>query len=383
MIRWSDLVHGAAGKRQRTISLLIGGAMVIASACASAAEESFVPFAEHAQLALRHHYWDDHAHLFRNRADQGDPAMGDFNYWWQAHALSAVSLAVARGSTVWQAADLVALRTALLARNGGHWTNDYFDDEGWMAIAMRDAAAATGDQGFRAVGRLLWDDIRVSWNDSCGGGIPWRRQQRDYKNAPANGPAMLLGAAFAQDGGQAEDLPAASRIATWLLATLRDPGSGLIWDGINRTGKNEIDKGWRFTYVQGIVIGACLEMRRATHQDTWRESADCIASAALTEWFAADTGLCRDHGGKGDGGLFKGILVRYLGALAAESPTLRGRIRSALAANARRLGTLQAAREDALLPATWDAGSAPGDLELSTHLSAVLLGEGLLLKAVR
>lgn len=372
-----------ASARARTFRTLLAAALLCGATHTATAEESWTPFAEHAQMALRHHYWDDHAHLFRNRADQGDPATGDFNYWWQAHALSAVSLAVARGSAVWKAADLTALRTALLARNGGHWTNDYFDDEGWMAIAMRDAAAATGDPAFRAVGRRLWDDIRVSWNDSCGGGIPWRRQQRDYKNAPANGPAMLLGAAFAQDGGQAEDLPAASRIATWLMATLRDPASGLIWDGINRTGKNEIDTGWRFTYVQGIVIGACLEMRRATHQDAWRESAESIASASLKEYFAADTGLCRDHGGKGDGGLFKGILVRYLGALAAESPTLQGRIHSALAANARRLATLQAAREDALLPATWDAGAAAEDLELSTHLSAVLLGESLLLKAAR
>ena len=380
---WTSIGRFAAGLRERTIRLLIGGALLISPSAASAAEESFAPFAEHAQLALRHHYWDDHAHLFRNRADQGDPAKGDFNYWWQAHALSAVSLAVARGSAVWKAADLTAFRTALLARNGGHWTNDYFDDEGWMAIAMRDAAAATGDRVFTAVGRLLWDDIRITWNDSCGGGIPWRRQQRDYKNAPANGPAMLLGAAFAHDGGQAEDLPAASRIATWLMATLRDPASGLIWDGINRTGKNEIDKGWRFTYVQGIVIGACLEMRRATRQDAWRESAEGLASASLKEWFAADTGLCRDHGGKGDGGLFKGILARYLGALATESPTLRARIRTALAANARRLATLQAGHEDALLPATWDAGAAPEDLELSTHLSAVLLGEGLLLKPAR
>jgi predicted alpha-1,6-mannanase (GH76 family) len=264
-----------------------------------------------------------------------------------------------------------------LARNGTHWTNDYYDDEGWMACAMLSAANATDDGAYLAVARLLWDDIRIAWNDSCGGGIPWRKTQRDYKNAPANGPAMVIGATLFQADHHADDLSMAVRIDDWLEKTLRDPKDGMIWDGINRTGKGDIDKAWRFTYVQGIVIGGCLALHRATHEARYLAAAERIGSAALDSFFSGPGGLCTDKGGNGDGGLFKGILVQYLGPLAQASPALSPRIRSVLAANGRRLGQLQAEHADALLPATWNDGAAPADLELSVELSGVLLDEAL------
>ncbi len=159
------------------------------------------------------------------------------------------------------------------------------------------------------------------------------------------------------------------------MQTLRDPASGMIWDGINRTGDGKIDKGWRFTYNQGIFIGASLELYHATKDARYLADAERTAGAALDAFFPG-TGLCRE-GGKGDGGLFKGILVRHLGSLMSASPKLAPRIRSALEANANRLKQVQADKPDALLPTTWDAGTAPDDLDLSVHLSGVLLMEAL------
>jgi predicted alpha-1,6-mannanase (GH76 family) len=333
--------------------------------------------AEMAETSLRQHFWDPAAHLLHNRADRAGDSDKQFNYWWQAHGLLAMAAALTRGSTVWTAADLGAFRDALFARNGRHWTNDYYDDEGWMACAMLAAGAATADAAYHAVARLLWDDIRVAWNDSCGGGIPWRKTQRDYKNAPANGPAMVIGATLYQADRTGDDLAQAVRIDDWLMKTLRDPKDGMIWDGINRTGKGDIDRNWRFTYVQGIVIGGCLALHRATHEARYLADAERIGSAALDAFFSGAGGLCTDKGGNGDGGLFKGILVQYLAQLAEASPVMAARIRAALAANGRRLGQLQAEHADALLPATWNEGSAPADLELSVELSGVLLDEAL------
>jgi predicted alpha-1,6-mannanase (GH76 family) len=333
--------------------------------------------AEMAEKSLRQHFWDPAARLFHNRADRAGDSDKQFNYWWQAHGLLVMASAVKRGSRVWAAADLSALRDGLLARNGRHWTNDYYDDEGWMGCAMLSAGAATNDASYHEVARVLWDDIRISWNDSYGGGIPWRKNQRDYKNAPANGPAMVIGATLFQADHQADDLAQAVRIDDWLVKTLRDPKDGAIWDGINRTGKGDIDRNWRFTYVQGIFIGGCLALHRATHEARYLADAERTGTMALDSFFSAPGGLCTDKGGSGDGGLFKGILVQYLGQLAQASPALAGRIRSALEANGRRLGQLQAEHADALLPASWNEGAAPLDLELSVQLSGVLLDEAL------
>ncbi len=349
----------------------------LAAGAADSDKEHWRAAAEMAETSLRQHYWDPATRLFHNRADRAGDSDKGFNYWWQAHGLLAMAAAVKRGSRVWAAADLAAFRDGLLARNGRHWTNDYYDDEGWMACAMLAAGAATGDASYQPVARLLWDDIRISWNDSCGGGIPWRKTQRDYKNAPANGPAMVIGATLFQADHRPDDLALAVRIDDWLVKTLRDPKDGMIWDGINRTGKGDIDRSWRFTYVQGIFIGGCLALNRATHEVRYLADAERTGTAALDSYFGGPGGLCTDKGGNGDGGLFKGILVQYLGQLAQASPALAGRIRGVLEANGRRLGQLQAEHADALLPATWNDGAAPADLELSVELSGVLLTEAL------
>jgi predicted alpha-1,6-mannanase (GH76 family) len=348
----------------------------MAASAADGGREHWRAAAEMAESSLRQHFWDPVSHLFRNRADRAGDSDKQFNYWWQAHGLMVMAAAVKRGGTVWAAADLGAFRDGLLARNGRHWTNDYYDDEGWMACAMLDAGTATNDAAYHEVARLLWDDIRISWNDSCGGGIPWRKTQRDYKNAPANGPAMVIGASLFQAEHKADDLAMAVRIDDWLVKTLRDPKDGAIWDGINRTGKGDIDKNWRFTYVQGIFVGGSLALHRATREARYLADAERTGAAALDSYFPGPGGLCTDKG-NGDGGLFKGILVQYLGQLAQASPALAGRIRSVLEANGRRLGQLQAEHAEALLPASWNDGAAPADVELSVELSGVLLDEAL------
>lgn len=347
----------------------------LANTATHAADDQWLIAADRAQSALKKHFWDAKTRLFTTRADRPDDPQSGFNYWWQAHAVTCVAQAVARKSTVWTAKDLAELRDGILARNGGKWTNDYYDDEGWMACAMLDAASATRDRSYRVIARTLWDDIAIAWNDQHGGGIPWRKNQRDYKNAPSNGPAIVLGAAWYRLDKKVTDLTEAKRIHTWLVKNLRDPASGLIWDGINRTGDGKIDKQWRFTYNQGIFIGACLELHRATKDAAYLADAERTGTAALDAFFPGN-GLCRE-GGKGDGGLFKGILVRHLGPLASASPALAPRIRTALEANGNRLRQLQSENANALLPTTWDAGTAPADLELSVHLSGVLLMESL------
>src|SRR5690606_39804151 len=62
--------------------------------------------------------------------------------------------------------------------------------------------------------------------------------------------------------GNEEDLDWAIKIYDWQKRMLVDPVTGFVWDGMNREGDGKIDKDWKFTYCQGVYIGAGLELYR-------------------------------------------------------------------------------------------------------------------------
>lgn len=284
-------------------------------------------------------------------------------YWWQAQALDVLVDAQERAPS---AAGLRRIRCfvrGLRVSNGGRIGNDYYDDMEWMALALL-RADAVGAQTIALV-RRLWRDIHRGWNEVHGGGIPWRLQQPAYKNVPANGPAAILAARLYRRDGRPADLAWAQRIVTWIHATLVDPETGVVWDGVNRLGDGRIDRHWVFTYTHGVVLGADLELAALTGERKFRDRAERTARVVLER--LAPGGVLRDEGG-GDRALFKGILVRYLAAL--DAPAVDAMLhRSAEAA--------WAARDAAgRFGQSWTRAPA-GGAELSAHLSGTMLLERL------
>ena len=99
-----------------------------------------------------------------------------------------------------------------------------------------------------------------AWSDTEGGGIPWRRRDA-FKNTPANGPAAIL---LARTG----HLDRAVATADWMNQRLRDPATGLIWDGLRpgADGATQFDT-TIYTYCQGVVLGAELELAQRLPAD--------------------------------------------------------------------------------------------------------------------
>ena len=149
----------------------------------------------------------------------------------------------------------------ILRRNGGRIVNRYYDDMAWMAIALLRAEEVAGaDTG--ALVRELWADIRAGW-DARHGGIVWRRDDpRPYTNAPANAPSAILAARLHRRYGDPADLDWARRIADWLQATLVDPDSGIVWDGLHPAEDPGADR-TLWTYNQGTVVGAEVQLWQA------------------------------------------------------------------------------------------------------------------------
>ncbi len=332
---------------------------------------TWVERADVAQRTLVESFWDPGRGLYRVSPGRRLLPTPQWHYWWQAHALDAAVDAVARAPDQATRDRVDAHVAGVLRRNGGHIPNDYYDDMAWMALALLRADEVVGVPTGRLVSDL-WAEIRGGW-DGAHGGVVWRRDDT-YTNTPANAPSAILAARLHRRHGAAGDLAWARRIADWQRATLVDPDTGIVWDGIH-PGTDPGPSRELYTYNQGTVVGAEVELFLSTGDSVHLEQARRTAAAALDRFADRRTGLLPAEGA-GDGGLFKGILARYLGELARADPDPDHEVTSRVLAVLRRNGEAVAAAGDRPVGADW-ARPTDGDRSLSTHLSAVLLLEAL------
>jgi predicted alpha-1,6-mannanase (GH76 family) len=242
-----------------------------------------------------------------------DRVFAPFNYWWQAHLLDCMVDGYERSPTEARKQAIVRLVRGIRVRNVGGWTNDYYDDVAWLGLALQ-RAQHIGVGRPKAI-REIATQLRDGWTDHAGGGIWWKRGD-DFKNVPANGPAAI----FLARQNEGTDLAKARSTVDWIEDHLVDPG-GLAWDGLH-VGPNgeirEIEKNI-YTYCQGVLIGACVELAKHGQQKKWVEKAARTITAVYDD--LATGGVVKGQGG-GDGGLFAGILVRYLAQAALEVPRM-------------------------------------------------------------
>ncbi|PRY11673.1 putative alpha-1,6-mannanase (GH76 family) [Pontibacter ummariensis] len=333
--------------------------------------------ADTAQKALQEHFWSPTANYF-HKDNKGDAS---FNYWWQAHALDALCDAYSRTKDEQYLTLMNSLHDGVRAKNGNTFENNYYDDMEWMALACLRAYQLTGDEKYRATVDTLWTDIKTGWSDYMGGGISWKKDQRDYKNTPANAPASILAARLYQLDQKPEDLEWALKIYDWQQRNLVDPATGLVWDGKNRQGDNKIDKDWKFTYCQGVYIGAGLELYKITKQQEYLDASVRTADYVLSSTDFTKNGVLLERG-KGDGGLFKGILIRYLTQLALSdypSSESRNRYKAFIASNGEVLWHSGTHRPTLLFGESWGTQPPADQTDSSVQLSGVMLTEALAL----
>ena len=238
---------------------------------------------------------------------------GSWHYWWQAHLLDCLLDAQLRDPTPARRDEVRRLTMGIRLRNGGRWTNPFYDDIAWLGLALQRAATA-GVRRARGLAEIT-ARLRAGCTTHGGGGVWWRVGD-DLKNVPASGSAAILLAR----SSTADDRQRAAGIGEWMAAELIDAGTGLVWDGlrVNPDGTVRSVEKAVYSYCQGVYLGLCVELAAGTGDPVWLRRAGRVVSAT-GQHLVADDGVLRCHGA-GDGGLFTGILGRYLALAATELP---------------------------------------------------------------
>ncbi|KAF1830468.1 glycosyl hydrolase [Decorospora gaudefroyi] len=251
-----------------------------------------------------------------------------------------------------------------------NWKNDYYDDEGWWAMAWIASYDLTGDIKYLNSAKDLFEDMQGGWSTPCGGGIWWSKN-REYIAAISNELFLSVGAHLANrvSGPEKEEyLTWAQAEWDWFKTSGVINADNLINDGIDPDTCQNNGK-TTFTYNQGVVLAGLSEMARAKSDGGFVAWAYGIANAVLlrlvdpsgiltepVESLSLDTTASQ----------FKGAFVRGLSTLNRNEPQVS--FREFLTRNANAAKS-QPRVDGGVIVDRWQGGSGKGNA--ASHSSGI------------
>lgn len=240
-------------------------------------------------------------------------------YWTYANGWDAVMDGVERtGGEQY----LGLIETFYLGQDERGWWAGYYDDECWMTLALIRAYDLTGNQKYLAQAQTIYGDVMAGWDTTCcgaqKGGVWWDKAHTQKANA-ANAGAALAGARLYERTANPDYLGFSEQVYSYWYSNMVDHTFFQVCDHINPDGS----KAWqKFTYNEGLMIGAALALERITGTSTYLTNANNFAKfMAVNEGISGAYGpLLYDGSNSGCGGdchQFKGPAVRYLSQLYA------------------------------------------------------------------
>lgn len=247
--------------------------------------------------------------------------------WWNSANSITVLANYARvsGDTSYNSAIANTFTTA----QGAHanFVNDYYDDDGWWALAWIDAYDVTGNPAYLSMAETIFTAITGAWDSTCGGGV-WWSTAHTYKNAIPNELFLAIAAKLANrtaGSASATYLNWAQQEWTWFKNSGMINAKNLVNDGLNSSNPSACTNngGTIWSYNQGVILGALVELFHADNDPSLLPQAEAIANAAIAN--LAQNGILTDPGSMSgdDAPQFKGILLRNLMALYVADPDPR------------------------------------------------------------
>jgi predicted alpha-1,6-mannanase (GH76 family) len=240
--------------------------------------------------------------------------------WWNSANAITTLAAYTRVTGDNQYASVFSTTLSAARLKSAGFLNDYYDDEGWWALAWVDVYDITHDPRYLHMSEFIFEDMAKGWDTTCSGGIWWSKEKK-YKNAIANELFLSVAAHLItrekSKKEQAYYLDWANRELQWFSHTGMINADHLINDGLDANCANNHRTAW--SYNQGVILGGLSEFYKHTHDLTLLDQANSIAASALKSPVLTDEqGILRDPcepNCGGDGTQFKGIFMRNLAAL--------------------------------------------------------------------
>jgi predicted alpha-1,6-mannanase (GH76 family) len=244
--------------------------------------------------------------------------------WW--NAANAITVLGDYEQVTGSAAYNSALANTFTAAQSSHanFVNNYYDDDGWWALAWIEAYDVTGNAQYLTMAETIFSAMTGAWDSTCGGGV-WWNTSRTYKNAIPNELFLTIAAKLANrttGTASATYLNWAQREWTWFKGSGMINAQSMINDGLISTNPNACTNngGKTWTYNQGVILGGLVELYKADKDPTLLPQAEAIANAAIA--ILGKTGILVEPAAisGGDNPQFKGIFMRNLMALYAAAP---------------------------------------------------------------
>lgn len=310
----------------------------------------------------------------KNYYAQDNAGNQKFHYWHNAHAMDILIDGYERTKDKKYLTRVSNLLDGMYITNKKSFINDFYDDMGWLGLAVLRAYDNTKNEKYLKTSKILWQDILTGINNNDGRSLSWSKPTPLFKNTPANGPAIIMGLRLYRITNKVAYRDTAVMMYNWLTPTLINPDNGLSWDGI-KSGKLERAI---YTYNQGLYIGASIEMYKLTKNIRYLKNALHTAKGTINSNILSPDGILKSEG-QGDGGLFKGIFVRYFTELIKQkniSHEDRTMLINYLKRNAEMLYTHGIDHKTLLINYDWN--KKPGQkIDLSTQLSGMMLTEAM------
>jgi predicted alpha-1,6-mannanase (GH76 family) len=296
----------------------------------------------------------------------------DTGYWTFAQAFDAVLDGIERS----KGAQLSGWAEGMYdAQDAIGWSRDYFDDENWMTLALLRAYDLEPDPKFLTEAKALYADIMAAWDTTCCGAHPggiWWDRPHTSKATAANAGPVIAGVRLAAHTGDASYLTFAEQVYAYWHTYMVDPNTNAVTDSIHSDGTVVH---YKFTYNEGLMIGAAVALFGATHNAQYVTDAENIASYVLSaETTATANGNVlydgTDTSCSGDCEQFKGVAIRYLKTL-ADVDTSHPEYAQTIAASAQAAWSLARDPSSGLYAVNW-AGPTMSTILVSAQSAAAM-----------
>ncbi|CAG8959050.1 hypothetical protein HYFRA_00012830 [Hymenoscyphus fraxineus] len=201
------------------------------------------------------------------------------------------------------------------------FVNSFYDDEGWWALGWIQAYDVTKDPAYLSAAVDIFNDMAHGNTTPCGSTSIWWDRNHTYVNAIANELHLSVASHLANRiPNNKTYIDTANLQWDWFQRSGMINKNNTINDGLDKQCKNNNGTVW--SYNQGVILGALVELSNATNDKSLLQVASTIATSAIKALSDKNDVLhdpCEPSCGA-DGSQFKGIFIRNLQILQKAAP---------------------------------------------------------------